>query len=413
LEAARAAGGWLRDQAAAAGQAGLDRARALANAAEARARELAAAAEARARQLAAAADRIARERARAAQAAIVDGLSEPVASGSRTYQQGRAVVRGAQQRVGQAYDRTRELFGMDPPCPASGCPQQRVAEAATVDGSFLVPTEQCPADSIPADPNNVPAALAQAKAATVQSDSACCQAQPASVRNRTVYYVNGINTTPASHCKTLRMLRDMTCGRVIGIANDTEGAATDAMRTGDARQMIKDEIGGGRARTYAGFTPAVTTMKEVMVHEATSGGNPMIYAHSEGGAITSLAAIRAKSMLASGGMEEAMGNLSITSMGAAAPAWPDGPNYTHYIHVQDVVPNTLGLGDAARRPGAGAEIIRFGGRAGAGGFRTEQPGDTRPFATWSPGGDPVFDHYADTSYIPYINGAGSGCFGRP
>ena len=371
---------------------------------------MAAAAEAKARQAAAAAERIAREKARAAQAALVDGLSEPAAAGSKAYQDGKAAVVGAKDRVAKTYQDVRELFGADPPGPTANCPKPALGGKAT-DGGLLVPSEQCPADAVPTDPNNVPAAIAQAKAKTPRSESACCQAQPASVRNRTVYYVNGINTPPEAHCKTLRMLRDMTCGKVIGVVNDTEGAMTDAIRTGDARQMIKDEMAGKAPRTYAGFSPAVHTMKEVMVDEATSGGHPMIFAHSEGGAITSLAAIRAKNMLTSGGMEEAMGNLSITSMGSAAPAWPDGPNYTHYIHTQDVVPNTLGLGDRALRPGAGANVVRFGGRDG--GFATELAGDKRPFATWSPGGDPVFDHYADTSYIPYINGAGAGCYGKP
>ena len=445
VDAAKAAGGWLYDKAAATGQAGLDRARELAAAAkdralqaaaevEARARQLAAAAEAKARQLAAAAEakarqlaaaaeakarqataaaeRIAREKVRAAQAAAIDGLSEPVAKGSEAYQDGKAAVVGAKKRVGQAYDDVKSMFGMDPPCPTGKCPVVAAPSTKPTDGGFVVPTEECPAGSIPADPNNVPAAIAKAKAASPQSQSDCCKARPASERNRTVYYINGINTPPAAHCKTLRMLRDMTCGKVIGIINDTEGAATDAIRTGDARQMIKDEMAGRAPRDYAGFSPAVHTMKEVMVHEATSGGHPLIYAHSEGAAITSLAATRAKNMLASGGMEEAMGNLSITSMGGAAPAWPDGPIYKHVIHVQDVVPNTLGLGDKALRPGAGAEIIRFGGRE-VGGFATEQVGDKRPFAMWSPGGDPVFDHYADTSYIPYLNGAGAGCFGKP
>ena len=419
---ARAAGGWLRDKAAAAGQAGVDRARALAaaaeararqlaNAAEARARALAAAAEARARQAAAAADRIARQQVRAAQAGVVDGLSGPVARGSQAYQGGKAVVVGAGCQISDAYDRARELFGMEPPAPVEPCPLQQAECGKVADGSLLVPTEQCPADAIATDPDDVPSALDRAKAATVQSQSQCCAGKSAAERNRTVYYVNGINTPPEAHCRTLRMLRDMTCGKVVGIANDTEGALTDAMRTGDARQMIKDELSGLAPRTYAGFSPAVHTMKEVMVNEAATGGQPLIYAHSEGGAITSLAAIRAKSMLAAGGMEDAMGNLSITSMGSAAPAWPDGPSYRHYIHTSDVVPNTLGLGDAARRPGAGAQVIRFSGRNGD--FATERPGDTRPFATWSPGKDPVYDHYADSSYLPYINGEGRGCLGQP
>jgi len=423
-QGAKAAGGWLRDKAAAAGQAGVDRARQLATAAEAKARQLAAAADAKARQLAAAAEakarqaaaaaeRIAREKVRAAQAAVVDELSGPVASGSDTYQRGKAQVLGARDKVTGAYGKAKEMFGLAPPSPTTGCKKSGRLGDRAADGSFLVPTEACPADSIPVGDDGVAPAYAKAKAASVSSTSKCCAAQPPAVRNRTVVYVNGIMTTPEKHCNTLRLLKDMTCGKVVGILNDTENEniAIDSIRTADARQMIKNEIGGnGTPRDYPGFSPSVKTMRDVMVLEATGGGNPQIIAHSEGGAITSLAAIRAKKVLA--GMDEAgaMRNLDITSMGSAAPAWPDGPNYTHYIHLEDVVPNTLGLGDAARRPGAGAEVIRFGGRNGD--WKTEQPGDMRPWIPITPGKDKIADHYADTSYLPYMNRENKGCLGK-
>lgn len=132
-----------------------------------------------------------------------------------------------------------------------------------------------------------------------------------------------------------------------------------------------------------------------------------VVAHSEGGAITSLAAIRAKRALANGGMSDAIGKVNITSRGSAAPAWPDGPNYTHYLHVNDPVPSFLGLGDAAERPGAGANVVRFGGREKN--FPTEgDAGFKRPFSATS-----LDDHYADSSYLPYINERSGGCHGKP
>lgn len=377
-QAVRGAGGWLRNKVAAATNA----------------------ARAKASQLADTVQRKVYDAATGVKPETVDRLSERYAGATRAYQNAKAAVNDKIERV-------KRIFGADPPqacvsnCPAAG-PQ---------DGGLMVPTDQCPADAIPIAEGGVPAAIAKAKAATVSSESRCCAAQPPSVRNRTIYYVNGVNTTPAGHCDTLRKLRDMTCGRVIGVLNATEGLATDATRTGDARQMIKDEIGAGLPRTYPGFTPAVQTMKEIMVDEAMNGGQPQIFAHSEGGAITSLAAIRAKAMLKSGGRGDAMSNLEITSMGAAAPAWPDGPRYTHYVHVSDVIPDKLGLGNPNARPGKDARVIRFDGYGNQ--FQTEAGTPLPQFKGWQPGSDPLAEHYADSSYLPYINGAGQGCLGQP
>lgn len=395
--AATVAGNWLASKASTASQAAIDKASQYLDEAEV----------------------MARNAVRKAQAAVVDGGSVPVAKASHAYQSAKEALSAAEQavddRVRGLLDKTKRLFGVETPAQTKQPCQNCDASAGELppDGSLMVPSETCEKDFIPiGDPDKgVPAAVAKAKASTVSSTSACCAARPAADRERVIYYVNGINTTPAAHCKTLRMLRDMTCGKVIGVMNASEGILTDAMRTADARDMIRNEIGGGPPRTYAGFTPAVKTLQDIMVVEAAANRPVDLYAHSEGGAITSLATIRAKSVLKALNRGDAIENLTITSMGSAAPAWPDGPNYTHYIHLQDVVPNTLGLGDAAKRPGAGATVVRFGGRDGQ--FTTEGPDDRkRPWATFTPGKDPIGDHYADTSYLAYMNQAG-GCHGKP
>ena len=364
-------------------------------------------------KLADAVDRATREKVRGAQAATVDSLSVPVAKVSQGYQSAKAPVIAASDAIGRTMAKVKQWFGVDDqrllvtPCPFSVVP----------DGSLILPSDGCPGDHvpIPAGKDGVAIALAKAKASDVRSPSKCCAGRPAADREKTIVYVNGVNTTPEGHCKTLKMLRDMTCGRVIGVMNSSEGLLTDAVRTADARDMIKNEIGGdGVPRSYTGFTPAVNTMQDVLMVQAVSGEQTEIFAHSEGAAATSLAAIRAKTNLASMGESDAVGNLSITSMGGAAPAWPDGPNYKHFLHEQDVIPNTLGLGDAAKRPGAGAEVIRFGGRNGI--FREVGAGEKMPYGTFTPGKDPLADHYADTSYLPYIDQqlkkSGQSCLGQ-
>ncbi len=357
-----------------------------------------------------AADRAARTASRRIQAKIVDTLSEPVADASREYQDAKAKVVATRKKVRETVAKVKKTFGMETPqCPTKKCPLAN-GNGPAPDGSLMIPSDNCEKDYIPIPANKdggAKAAFKVAKDMSPSSTSKCCAAKPASERNKTIIYVNGINTPPAAHCKTLRMIRDMTCAKVVGVMNSTEGMVTDSIRTGDARDMIKKEIGGGAPRTYAGFSPAVTTMKDIMMTEAAAGNPVNIMAHSEGGAITSLATIRAKKALASGGMGDAISNVNITSMGSAAPAWADGPTYTHYLHANDPVPTLLGLGDAAARPGSGAKIVRFGGDNT--GYSTKgDKGFKNPYAATS-----IDDHLADTSYLPYINEKNGGCHGKP
>jgi hypothetical protein len=393
-KAAKTAGGWLLEKAQEASVAALKKARELSDAVE----------------------NAARTGVRRAEANLVDTLSEPVANASEAYQDAKLRANLAREQVNAGVARVKTLFGLNPPqnvarpctrgnCSPSGPPP---------DGSMMVPSDDCENDFVPIpgdDNGGVPAAIATAKAKSTPSKSKCCEAKSTAERSRTIFYVNGINTTPTAHCQTLRMIRDQTCAKIVGVMNSSEGKLTDAMRTGDARAMIKSEIGGGAARTYAGFTPAVKTMQDVVFFGAAKGETVEIYAHSEGGAITSLATIRAKAALEDADLPSNIGNVTIVSMGSAAPAWPDGPKYLHYLHDEDPVPSLLGLGDAARRPGVGAKIVRFGGRNGD----YHSDGDNGFKRSWipvAPGKDKIADHYADTSYLPFMNQSG-GCFGKP
>lgn len=398
--AVRVAGRWAADKALELGQAAVDTAKTAANAVVDTTKAVANAV-----------DHAARDAVRETIHRGADKGSDLVGAVSETYQGAKgAAVAGAKQ-IGKAVNSIAKTFGMDPPVSiAEPCPAcEALGEAP--DGSLMVPSEACPADAIPVSPGGTAAALSKAKAASRASTKKCCESKPDSEKNRMIIYVNGINTTPDRHCKTLKMLQDMTCGKVIGVLNRSEGAVTDIVRTNDARQRIKREIGNAPASDYAGFTPAVKTMKDVMTLQAVEGGQTTVFAHSEGGAITSLAAIRAKAALAKGNRPEAIGNLNIVSMGAAAPAWPDGPSYTHYIHVQDIVPNAVGLGDSASRPGNGAKMVYFGGRDGQ--YENIGPGDKKPYLPITPKINIIADHFADYSYLPYINQQGGGCLDQP
>jgi len=71
-------------------------------------------------------------------------------------------------------------------------------------------------------------------------------------------------------------------------------------------------------------------------------------------------------------------------MGSAAPNWPDGPQYEHYVHVDDLTPTPFGLGhdgaDDAKRVGAGAKVTRFSGDPHSG-----LPFESaKPVTSWTP-----------------------------
>ena len=124
----------------------------------------------------------------------------------------------------------------------------------------------------------------QARQDAAMSESACCQARRATGEPpRDIVYVNGINTNRAAHCMTLKAIAEQTCARVIGIYNATEGAAQDALQTGQDRRLIKAANEGKVPRTQDGRNPAVDALGRFITSEVRSGRKPEIWAHSQGG----------------------------------------------------------------------------------------------------------------------------------
>jgi len=391
-----------RDAAVAAAEAAKDAAIAAAEATKAAA---IAAAEA-AKRAADAADTALRNAARNAEHAVVDAGSKVVAAGNSGARWAGDRVDDVQEGVAKVKDGAKgvlEKLGMEfddtpvaaPVAPCTDCMN---------DGDFIIINSAGDCESVPpgSTPAETQAAIAQAKSSTKASDSPCCRQKPAAQRNKTQYYTNGIGTDADSHCSTLKKLAKVSCSKVVGVFNDTEGALKDAGRTADARQFLRDEMNGEEVRSYSGFSPSVSTIQKTMEIELLSGNEFNIIAHSEGGANTSLATNRAAQSLKGSGDGGLVENANITSMGSAAPVWADGPNYNHYIHVNDTTPNVLGLGDSDRNGGTGSQVHRFGGSSG-GGF-TDNP-VKRPYAPTSP----VRDHSINDSYLDYYNAKEGGC----
>ncbi len=264
------------------------------------------------------------------------------------------------------------------------------------------------------------AAVKQAKQQAFTSNSGCCKAKhpPDGVADKTIVYVNGIRTKQGGHCQTLQDVADTTCAKVIGVYNATRNTIADLWQAkGDkgwikkhAADAEKDEPDDEPRISPKGRNPAVDTLRDMIYAEASSGEDMEIFAHSQGGAITSVALYEAEKQLAGVGMEENLSNVTVTSMGSAAQQWPDGPSYTHLIHAKDLTPVRLGLRkdpkrDAAKA-GKDAKVIRFVGEPSDASFKVMEPGGKT--------GGTAFTKYhdVDETYLKAQSQFSNGCRGK-
>lgn len=316
----------------------------------------------------------------------------------------------AGQAASDAYDTAREWLGFEPAnSPTQPCPNEKtepeVVTDKSRDGWMMAP--QGPGKPCKAVPPGS-GALENARAQSVGSQSDCCKAKRAAgMPPRDIIYVNGINTDRAAHCFTLNAIAAQTCGRVVGVYNATEGMAKDAIQTGQDRRLVKAAAGGKGVPTQDGRNPAVDTMARQVGEALRNGETPEVWAHSQGGAVSSLALFEAKQdrMIATGNPNPLDG-MTVKSFGSAAPRWTDGPAYEHYVHVNDATPATFGLGHSggkdAANAGAGARVIRFSGDPKGGPFEAENPR-----VGWLP--TPTSNHGIEETYLKMEKQTNGGC----
>ena len=265
------------------------------------------------------------------------------------------------------------------PCP--NCEQSSVPDTEK-DGKYMVPRDGGGCDVLDSPPNFPPS-----------RDGSTA---------RTITYVNGIMTSGSDHCKTLHEIKAMTGANVFGVYNATKGSIADTLQTAGDRALINAASEGkGTGTPDEGRNLAVDTLAGLIATETIAGNPPEIWAHSQGGAITSLALIDAKNMLGMTGESESLAGVKVTSVGSAAPWWPPGPSYTHFVHIDDPVATGLGIGsdkdEAMKRAGNDANgnpanVIIFSGEAG-GPYETENP--KKGFISPS-------SHFVDDSYLPMV-----------
>jgi len=301
-------------------------------------------------------------------------------------------------KVSQTFKKARENFSGKPVANTTApCPHCNPKTDKDADGLFI--GDECTAiprkKKKPTDED-----IKSAKEKGYKSTSKCCEKLRREGKldppDRTIYYVNGTNTTQEAHCKTLEAISESTCANVVGIYNATDGVMNDLLEAGEDRRLIKLAGSGKPTETGDGRNPAVDSMSSLIIREVSAGNKPEIWAHSQGGAITSLALYDAKKYLKVDGMKEKpLDGIQVKSFGSAAPKWPDGPNYEHYVDVNDLVPMSLGLGgdqkDDQTNGGRSAKVIRFAGNPMTGNFK-ENPSEKK----WIPG---IASHDIDANYL--------------
>ncbi len=290
------------------------------------------------------------------------------------------------------YNEIADLFGWDPIdaiSEASSC-----ACGSETDGAFVkdgcVTTDD--ADAARADP------------VRPDAGNTCCDGVAG---KRTIFYVNGIKTDLKTHCATLQAIANSTCADVVGIYNATEGMVPDGLQTFGDRALI-EQAASGKHTALDGRNPAVDTVSDMVYGEVLAGRPPPeIWAHSQGGAVTSLGLYSANNRLEAAGVFGGLDGMKVKSFGSAAPRWVQGPNYEHYVHINDATPVIFGLGaDAANDPSkaGGGSVIRFAGRPGE--LVREGPKFKRT------GLELTDNHEIDSMYVPMQEQIHGGCGGH-
>jgi hypothetical protein len=201
---------------------------------------------------------------------------------------------------------------------------------------------------------------------------------------RVIFYVNGIKTDAETHCDTLSAISDLTGAVTIGVLNETEGMVKDIWQTAWDRFTVQVEnklADWGIDKTVKIHeNESAKLLTNVIVQRVRQGKHVEIWAHSQGGAVTSLALNRALRALSAEGLYPVMKDgqeykdaIRVVTFGSAASQWPEGlwprgPIYTHYVHLRDATPSALGVGAfggyatvGKQRAGGDAKMVFFDG----------------------------------------------------
>jgi hypothetical protein len=174
------------------------------------------------------------------------------------------------------------------------------------------------------------------------------EVRPSLVKMPRRIYVNGIDNSPERALQTARLLAEADYAPVRTLYNGTEG------RMGDLGEVLSLKAGLGE-------NTVVDALASVLLDSVRAGRSEYIVGHSQGALIVANALKQVKDQLEADGLSEAeqlarLNVLQVETWASAAASFPDGPQYVHYIAVEDLVPKLL---SGYRHLGAGAVICRF------------------------------------------------------
>ena len=186
-----------------------------------------------------------------------------------------------------------------------------------------------------------------------------------------IIQVNGINTNLAGQQAEMARLQQLNPNaRVVGIHNSTQGAGNDLL------QSIRDLAG-------AGGNAATASLRNTILTELRAGRPVHLVGYSQGAIITSRALTEVRTTLiqertqalraanpswsasrvrneATRQAEAQMNrNIRVETFGGAAPSYPNGPQYVHYVNRGDPVAMFVGLGPLGTGRGRGAQVHYF------------------------------------------------------
>lgn len=170
----------------------------------------------------------------------------------------------------------------------------------------------------------------------------------------TIVYINGMGEHRNGAAGQAQQLANASGANVIGIDNATQGTIKDLL------QCAGDLL-------HTGSDKAVSSLSQVIYDKMMAGQPLHLMGYSQGAIITSRALTDAQNrMMLEGGLskdqvQQRMHSLlKVETVGGAAPHYPDGPEYVHYLNKADIVEHLTGLENPACKDGGkGAKYVQF------------------------------------------------------
>lgn len=182
---------------------------------------------------------------------------------------------------------------------------------------------------------------------TASRQGTCETAGPVDTESapNTIYYLNGVATSPERFCDTLRAIRTITGRPVVGIFNTSAGLGTDLREANrdlltlerKSRSMLP-----GLATRFGSNPSLAGRALAAIVHSRRLRGLPVeVWAHSQGAIIASTALYEAGRSLRLHEID-IDDQIRVVTFGAAAGQFPEGAHQEHWIHRRDPVAMAYG-----------------------------------------------------------------------